>query len=199
VKTCFDEDYLKALQACDPDAERELISTFTRRVQAKARRRLRSPEMADDVTQETLLRVLSYFRAGKTLKEPASLPRFVASTSINVSLEMVRELARQGNAVSKGSDPVDENTDPERSFFSQESKQIVRAALSSLDAEDQHLIRRAYLEGADRDQLCAELRISREYLRVLLFRAKGRFKAAVQQRRVRKPFVLKSHDLAAAA
>jgi RNA polymerase sigma-70 factor, ECF subfamily len=199
VNTCFDEDYLKALQACDPDAERRLVSTFTGRVQAKARRRLRSQEMADDVAQETLFRVLSYFRAGKTLNKPASLPRFIASISVNVSLEMLRELARHGKTAVKLSDPVDENTDPERSFLSEESKGIVRAALSSLEAQDQYLIRRAYLAGADRDQLCRELCISREYLRVLLFRAKGRFKAAVEQRSVRKLFVVKDSALPAAA
>ncbi|MGH9663874.1 MAG: RNA polymerase sigma factor, partial [Bryobacteraceae bacterium] len=77
--THFNDEYLRALKERNPAAENDLIACFSRPVQLKLRGRLRSPDLVQDACQETFLRVFSYFRSGKTLENPASLPGFVHS------------------------------------------------------------------------------------------------------------------------
>src|SRR5262249_4260833 len=50
----------------------------------KARRQLRAPDLVEDACQETLLRVLRYFRSGKGLDNRERLPAFVHSVCHNV-------------------------------------------------------------------------------------------------------------------
>src|ERR1700680_431460 len=83
----FDENYLHALKDGNKEAENHLIFHFSRSVKLKLQGRLRSPELVLDARQETFLRVLTYFRSGKTLEHPASLPGFVHTVCHHVALE----------------------------------------------------------------------------------------------------------------
>src|SRR5215471_3372616 len=91
----FDESYLRALREHDKEAEDYLISRFFLPVKLKLRSRLRSPELIQDACQETFLRVLTYFRSGKTLNNPASLAGFIHTVSQNVAMELLRSQSRQ--------------------------------------------------------------------------------------------------------
>src|ERR1700734_1875292 len=66
------------------------ITYFSRSVNRRLRSQLRSPELVEDACQETFLRVLAYFRAGKVLNNPAALPGFIHSVCHNVALEFLR-------------------------------------------------------------------------------------------------------------
>ena len=52
----------------------------------------------------------------------------------------------------------------------------VRHALNALPDKEKDLIRWLYFEERDKDEICRELNVDRNYLRVLLHRAKARFK-----------------------
>ena len=54
---------------------------------------------------------------------------------------------------------------------------MVRQILSALTERDRRLLQAVLLEERDKDEVCAELGISREYLRVLVHRAKQSFKS----------------------
>jgi RNA polymerase sigma-70 factor (ECF subfamily) len=82
---------------------------------------------------------------------------------------------------------------PEHSFVSpdvsgsalleiREAQQIVRGILSDLPARDGQLLRSVLLEQRDKNEVCAELGLSREYLRVLVHRAKRSFKSLYLKR-----------------
>src|ERR1700682_694177 len=73
----FDDTYLRALKERDQATENHLVSYFSRPVQLKLRARLRSPELVQEARREPFLRVFCYFRMGKPLDTPASLPGFV--------------------------------------------------------------------------------------------------------------------------
>jgi DNA-directed RNA polymerase specialized sigma24 family protein len=60
-----------------------------------------------------------------------------------------------------------------------ERKRIVRDLLGELAEKDRELLRRVLLEEEDKDAVCREYRVDRGYLRVLLHRARLRFKAAL--------------------
>ena len=161
----------------DAHAENVLVSHFYRPVQLKLRARLRSPELIQDASQETFLRVLSYFRSGKTLENPASLPGFVRSVCRNIALEFLRAHARHDQMPETVDEPTDRSPSAEGQMISEERTSIVRRILGELPERDRELLRRVLLEEEDKDLVCRELQIDRNYLRVLLHRARLRFKA----------------------
>jgi RNA polymerase sigma-70 factor (ECF subfamily) len=50
-----------------------------------------------------------------------------------------------------------------------------------MNEKDRQLLRRVFLEEEDKDQVCREFQIDRNYLRVLLHRARLRFRAVLTQ------------------
>jgi len=175
----FDESYISALRGQDPSAENHLISHFSRPVQIKLRARLRSPELIQDAFQETFLRVLSYFRSGKTLESPSSLPGFVHAICHNVALEFLRAHTRQDQYPERLREPVAAGLDPERQMVTEERRDMVRRLLQELSEKDRKLLKRIFLDDEDKDAVCQEFEVNRNYLRVLLYRARTRFKALV--------------------
>jgi len=182
----FDEAYLGALRARDANAEASLVAYFSKPVQVKLRARLRSPELVQDAYQETFLRVLSYFRSGKTLENPGSLPGFIFVTCHNVALELLRAHTRQDQFPERLQDPVALGLDPERQMVTEERKVLVRRLLEELSEKDRKLIKRVFLDEEDKDAVCREFDVNRDYLRVLLHRARVRFKAVVSRDSVKK-------------
>ena len=173
----FDENYLCALRDRDPDAENFLISHFSRPVQLKLRARLRSPDLVQDACQETFLRILRYFSSGKTLENAASLPGFVHSVCHNVALELLRAHTRQPQTPENAPDVPDSNPGPETQFAAGQRRQMVGQVLGEMNEKDRQLLRRVFLEEQDKDEVCREFQIDRNYLRVLLHRARVRFRA----------------------
>lgn len=173
----FDESYLRALQERNPDTESHLFSYFSLGVQIKLRALLRSRELIQDAAQETFLRVLSYFRSGKTLDNPASLPGFVHTTCHNVALEFLRAHTRHDQFPENLPEPIATGPDPERLMVTDECKTLVLRVLNELSEKDRRLLRRIFLDEEDKDVVCRELGVDRDYLRVMLHRACRRFKA----------------------
>jgi RNA polymerase sigma-70 factor (ECF subfamily) len=58
-----------------------------------------------------------------------------------------------------------------------EMQQKVRQVLDELSERDRRLLREIFLEERDKDAVCHDFGVDREYLRVLLHRAKQAFKA----------------------
>ena len=52
----------------------------------------------------------------------------------------------------------------------------MRDALPGLPEKDRTLIHWLFFEGRDKDEICRDLDVDRQYLRVLLHRAKARFR-----------------------
>jgi RNA polymerase sigma-70 factor, ECF subfamily len=175
----FDLDYLRALQNRDAETENHLIASFSKAIQAKLQMRLRWPELVQDARQETFLRIFSYFRSGKTLENPASLPGFVHSVCHNVALEFLRSHTRHDQIAENAPEPLDISASPEEQVVTAERKQIVRKLLDELPVKDRELLRRVLLEEEDKDAVSKEFGVGRNYLRVLLYRARVRFKAAL--------------------
>ena len=57
-----------------------------------------------------------------------------------------------------------------------EERVKVREAIAALPQKDRELIRWLFLENRPKDDICRELNIDRDYLRVLFHRAKQRFR-----------------------
>jgi RNA polymerase sigma-70 factor, ECF subfamily len=176
--TAFDAIYLERLQRGDADTEQHFAAYFGELIKLKLRSRLSPKEAVEDVRQETFVRVLALVRANE-IREPGRLGALVNSVCNNVLLEYYRARSRTDSSI----DEV-----PEHSFVSQqisgqgllevrEAQQLVRQILTDLSERDRRLLRSVLLEERDKDEVCAELGLSREYLRVLVHRAKRSFKS----------------------
>ena len=63
--------------------------------------------------------------------------------------------------------------------ISEETQRMVRSVLSQLPRRDQAILRSVFLEEMDKDEVCRRFGVGRDYLRVLLYRAKEKFRAAM--------------------
>jgi RNA polymerase sigma factor (sigma-70 family) len=176
----FDEAYIRALQNRDPETENHLVIYFSRAIQVKLRARLRYPDLAEDVLQESFKRIFTHFRSGKSLNNPASLPAFVHVVCHNVMLEMLRFHKRHQNFEENIPEPLDPGPDPESQLVTAERLEAARKVLEQLSSKDQELLRRL-LEGQERDVVCKALHVDRGHLRLLLHRALKRYKALAVQ------------------
>jgi RNA polymerase sigma-70 factor, ECF subfamily len=176
----FDENYLRALEGRDEAAENQLITSLGPRIRTVLRSHMRSWDRTLDAYQETFLRVFTYLRSGKTLDSPSSLPGFVLAVSRNVAFEHLRSYGRQDQFPEEMADPADTAPGPEDKVVTEERKQIVRRVLSELNQRDRDLLC-LLLDDEDPEKLCCDFGVDRGYLRVLLYRARMRFKKALQR------------------
>jgi len=173
----FDAKYIDNLCTGDGQTQEHFVRYFTELLKLKLRSRLQSPHAIEDVCQETFARVLSVLRRDGGLRQPERLGAFVNTTCNHVLFEEYRS--------SRRSDSLDEEGKPEpaakgaNALDMAASKQIgkkVREILLELAPRDRSLLKAVFLEERDRDEVCREFGVEREYLRVLLHRAKQEFK-----------------------
>jgi RNA polymerase sigma-70 factor (ECF subfamily) len=176
----FDKEYVQRLEQRDAATEAHFYKYFGDLVLIKARTRLSSAkETSEDVRQETLLRVLVAIRQGR-VEHPERIGAFVNTVCNNVILEILRR--RQNlSQFAETTDVASGETSTEIKLMEVERRLMVRRALEELDPKDQQLLRRIVLEEDDKDKVCNEFQVSREYLRVLLHRATHRLKAALKK------------------
>ncbi|HET9838962.1 MAG TPA: sigma-70 family RNA polymerase sigma factor [Candidatus Angelobacter sp.] len=177
----FSESYLHELRGEDTDTQAHFVSYFTRILQNKLRRRLSCPEHIKDVQQETLLRAWAAVRAKGGVRQPERFGAFVSSVCNNILRESYRSRARMRALDDMQLDPVDESATPDGALLAAETKKQVQEVLARLEDKDRKLLRAVFFEQRDKDEVCRELGVSRDYLRVLLHRAKQQFVSRYKQ------------------
>ena len=173
----FDAGYVANLCAGDRTTQEHFTAYFTALLQIKLRSRLRSPQAVEDVRQETFVRVLAVLRRDGGLRQPERLGAFVNTVCNNILFEQYRAA---GRGESLDDEKAPEPADPGRNALEiASSRQIaskVREILLGLPERDRSLLKAVFLEECDRDEVCRKFGVDREYLRVLLHRAKQGFK-----------------------
>jgi RNA polymerase sigma-70 factor, ECF subfamily len=185
----FDRDYIERLAKGDEDIQRHFTRYFGDLLFIKLRARLRSPQMAEDARQETLLRVLTRLRTKGSIDYPERLGAFVNSVCENILSEMFRAEGRFRQVPEQAPERADASPNPESQFVTAERKALVREILAKLSPGDRSLLRRVFLEEIDKDELAQKLGINRDYLRVRIHRALVRFRAALTRRDEAGPMV----------
>jgi RNA polymerase sigma-70 factor (ECF subfamily) len=172
----FDRSYVERLIAGHPDTERHFTKYFSDLLTLKLRSRLRSPALIEDAKQETFVRVLIALRQGKGLTTPESLGAFVNGVCTNVLFEVYRAQSR-AVPLEDEHDPADEHPhSAEQEIMAGEERGRVRQALRRLPEKERTLLRWLFFEERSKDDICRSLHIDRNYLRVLLHRAKNHFR-----------------------
>jgi RNA polymerase sigma-70 factor, ECF subfamily len=179
----FDASYVKRLAEGDPATESHFSGYFRRFIALKLSARRVSPGLAEDVQQETMLRVLKALRQGSGVSQPERFGAYVNSVCNNVWLEFLHKENRQPSALENSPEPVDDRVDMDASLVTEERKRIVAEVLDGLRSKDREILRLVFFEDANRDEICKKLGVGAEYLRVLLHRAKEKFAHAYLQKR----------------
>jgi RNA polymerase sigma-70 factor (ECF subfamily) len=173
----FDASYVERLRAGDSRTQEHFVAYFTELIQIKLRSRLKSPQSMEDIRQETFSRFFAALHAGK-IRQPERLGAFVNSMCNNVMGENYRANARTDSLdEGEGNELPAQGIDLVTALVARQVQEKVREIIESLPERDRRLLREIFLEERDKDEVCRDFGVNREYLRVLLHRAKKEFKA----------------------
>jgi RNA polymerase sigma-70 factor (ECF subfamily) len=174
----FDAEYVQRLKEGDTAVEDHFASYFTKVLVLKLRSRLRSPELIEDIRQETLLRVLQILRHKGGVEHPERFGAFVNSVSNNVLMEFCRTERRLDPMDEHIREPEDTTVDMDAPLINLDTRRQVQRVLDELPEKDRRLLAAVYLQEREKSEICRRQKVDPDYLRVLLHRAKGRFRKA---------------------
>jgi len=177
----FDKPYVDRLRDGEPSTEQHFVSYFGQILGIMLRARYLSPERVDDVRQETFTRVIATLRRDGGIRQPERFGAFVNSVCKNVLLENTRDWHKTQTLQPDHLELPGKTVDLERTLITEETKKKVREILAEMRQRDRDVLRAMFLEEKDKDEICREFGVEREYLRVLLHRAKERFRSTFHQ------------------
>lgn len=184
----FDESYVERLRAGDFRTQEHFVAYFSELIQLKLRSRLRTPEAIQDVRQETFARVFTALRSPGGIRQPERLGAFMNSICNNVLLEHYRAASRDSSLDDEPeTDLPDPVIDVLGAVAAKQMGEKVREILEDLPERDRRLIREVFLEERDKDEVCRNFGVDRDYLRVLVHRAKQSFKSLYLNNIDRRP------------
>ena len=179
----FDDDYLRRLRDGDSQVEQHFASYFGELILLKLRHRVRTRQLMEDIRQETLCRVLRAAREKNEVADARKLGAYVCGVCNYVTLELTRG-ENKYEAAERDFDerPDPTQDDPDTPLIDEERRRDVQTTLAELDDRDRDLLRAVFLEELSSDEVCRRFHVEPGYLRVLVFRAKARFRQAYTRR-----------------
>lgn len=172
----FDDDYVRRLKAGDRWTEEHFLSYFRQLLRLKLRSRIRSQQQIDDVQQEVFVRVFRTLRSADGVRDGRKLGAFVNSVCNNVLFETFRSNGRTDQLGDDFQNVPDAGRDAEATLVSEETRRRVRQVLDGMTGRDAEILRALFLEERDKDEICRDFGVDRDYFRVVLHRAKERFR-----------------------
>jgi len=183
----FDESYVERLRAGDFRTQEHFVTYFSELIQLKLRSRLHSPQAIEDVRQETFTRVFAALRGG-TIRQPERLGAFVNSMCNNVLLEHYRASSRDSSLEDEEQQDFPAvSVDVLGAIAAKQMAEKIREILEEMPERDRRVLREVFLEERDKDDVCRDFGVDRDYLRVLLHRAKQSFKALYLKNMASRP------------
>lgn len=172
----FDHEYLRRLTEGDPDTERHFCDYFGDLLWAMLRPRVRCHELMEDIRQETFARVFRGLRT-RGIEHPERLGAFVVAVCRNVQYEAFRRESRFREIGEESQTMIDPASGADRDYLTRERREQVAKVMSEMPEKERALLTAVFLQERDKDEICAQFGVDRDYLRVLLHRARARFKS----------------------
>jgi RNA polymerase sigma-70 factor (ECF subfamily) len=177
----FDKAYVERLREGDPSTEHHFVAYFEQLLRIKLRARTLPSDKVEDLRQETFIRVIAALRREGGVRQPERFGAFVNSICNNVLLEHYRSSAKNQPMDDSHLEIPDKVLDLEGMLVTKQSSEQVRKILDGMPERDRALLRAIFLEEKEKDVVCKEFGVDRDYLRVLLHRAKDKFKALYEK------------------
>ena len=159
-------------------AEEEIVRRYLDGVSIIIGRIVQNPFVAEDISQETFIKVIEKVRHGD-VREPERLSGFICGVARYLAIEYVRKVRQSANREDVGAaehlpDPA---PDPFTNLLAKEREAAVREVINELQVKrDRELLLRYYIGEEPKDQICSDLGLSREQFNRVVFRALKRFK-----------------------
>ena len=184
-------DYLLQLHHRVNEVEAHFAQFFGSLIVRDLRRRIRSPELIEDIRQETLLRVLVAVRTSeRKLKNPERFVAYVMGVCNNVRRELTRAESRHIYSCDDYSWLPDGRPSVETEIALKQLQSGVRRALRRIPEKGHNALSMVCLEERPRLDVCEQLGVDDSYLRVMLHRAKSQFRRRYQAPTVSRPLHL---------
>ena len=187
----FDKEYVERLRTGDRSTEQHFVSYFEQLLRIKLRARTLAADKVEDLRQETFIRVIAALRREGGVREPERFGAFVNSICNNVLLEYYRSSSKNQQMDDVHLEIPDKLLDLEGMLVTKQASERVRQILEEMPQKDRNLLRSIFLEEKEKEVVCREFGVDRNYLRVLLHRAKDKFKALYEkdQMRIARPAI----------
>ena len=177
----FDKAYVDRLRDGDRPTEHHFVAYFEQLLRMKLRARTLTSDKVDDLRQETFIRVIANLRREGGIRQPERFGAFVNSICNNVLMEHYRSSAKNQPMEDAHLEIPDKVLDLEGMLVNKQFRERVRHILVEMPQRDRDLLWAIFFEEKEKDVVCREFGVDRDYLRVLLHRAKDKFKALYEK------------------
>lgn len=175
----FDDDYVRRLREGDRETANHFHAYFRDLLLLKLRRRLPSIDAIDEVRQEVFVRCFQHL---DELREPRKLGAFVNAICNRVLMEYYRAESRT-EPLTDEAEAIPDAVDTAASLDSARSSARVRRVLEAMPQRDSDILKAVFIEEGDKEEVCRRFGVERDYLRVLLHRAKEKFRTFYLRRK----------------
>ena len=178
------EELVARVLAGDRRAEERIVEIYGRGIAIVLDRHTNGRPEAEDLFQDTFRLGLEKLRRGE-LREPASLPAFLAQIARSLAIEHYRKLSRRktepdDDAVLAAAAPGEGALS---GLLARENAALVRRVLQELGNErDRQILLRFYIAEEDKDRISADLGLSSLQFNRVLHRARQRYKELLVDR-----------------
>ena len=169
----FDDEYVRRLREGDRWTEEHYVRYFKVFLTLKLRGRGVPSADVDDIVQEVHSRVFKELRGGAGPREGSKFGAYVSSICNHVVQERARK-HHETEELDEDVYPADENV--LAALITKETEARVRRTLDTIGKRDAEILRAVYLHELDKDEICRRFAVTREYLRVLVYRALEKFR-----------------------
>jgi RNA polymerase sigma-70 factor (ECF subfamily) len=174
----FDDDYVRRLREGDRFTGEHFGSYFPPLLRIVLRGMGVQADNIEDIIQETLMRALAAVKADK-IRDGHAFGGFVATVCRNTAQEGFRKSPRTESLGDR--DVWPSGDDPQREILSREEARRVHVLLDEMKGRDGDILKALFLKERDKDEVCRTFGIDRDYLRVLIHRAKQEFRKRAER------------------
>lgn len=170
----FDDEYVRRLREGDRETEEHYFDYFNFHLAIKLRGRVPAADI-DDIIQEVHSRLFKELRQGKGVRDSHKFGAFVFGICDNV----VHETWRKQRNTQELKDIHFATIDVVRDLIQKQTKERVRSTVHEIEGESERdgaILRDVFLNEKDKDGVCRDWGVDRDYLRVLLHRALKKFR-----------------------
>ena len=185
------EDLLLLAKKGDGRAFEQIVLQTERAVYNLALSIVKKKEDAEDVTQETYLRL---WRAASELKLESSLKLYILRTARNLALDLIRKNSKRDEIDTvildaEGEfeiDIADDSPDsrPDESYLRKIEKEVVRRSIEELPSAAREIIVLRDIEGLSYTEIAEMLGLTEGTLKSKLFRARERLRKIILSKNI---------------
>jgi len=176
-------DLISRIGKGDRQAEAQLVDRYRRYVMIIIRHGVSDAAIVDDLCQETLWIVLKKIRQGD-IREPQKLNGFICSVARNLVIDYFRHAGRQESLTETEEVMLLPHPapDPLKELMQKEKADLIWQILKEMPNErDSLVLFRFYIAEDEKEQICADLGLTRMQLNLVLHRARERYRALYER------------------